>query len=138
MPITAPDHYTIRCADLAASWKFYEETLGLQVRKRDVPIPAFIVSIWPDRQVVHAFQASDEIEGILAKYPSPEDVGRWLTGRLQHVEFWAQGLDEFLDRFTAQGVPFVERMLPDKYQVGLTDPDGIRVNLNFPVSEGGT
>jgi catechol 2,3-dioxygenase-like lactoylglutathione lyase family enzyme len=135
MPITAPDHYTVRSRNIEASWKFYEETLGLQVRKRDVPVPAFIVSIWPDRQVVHVFQASEEMETVFANFPSSEAVKGWSTGRLHHVEFWAQGLAEFKARWQAQGVPFTERALPDKYQVALRDPDDIQVNLNFPLSE---
>ena len=135
MPIISPDHYTVRSRDIDASWKFYESVLGLQVRKRDVPVPAFIVSIWPDRQVVHVFQASDEMEAIFAKYPSRDELQGWNTGRIHHVEFWATGLNEFRERFKAQGVEFTERMLPDKYQVGVVDPDGITVNLNFPPAE---
>jgi catechol 2,3-dioxygenase-like lactoylglutathione lyase family enzyme len=135
MPIISPDHYTVRSKDIDASWKFYEQVLGLQVRKRDVPVPAFIVSIWPDRQVVHVFQASDEMEAIFAKYPPADELNGWNTGRIHHVEFWATGLADFKARWNAQGVKFSERMLPDKYQVGLQDPDGITVNLNFPPSE---
>jgi catechol 2,3-dioxygenase-like lactoylglutathione lyase family enzyme len=134
MPIIAPDHYTVRSADIDASWRFYEQTLGLQVRKRDVPVPAFIVSIWPDRQVVHVFQASEDMERVFARLPLA-DLQGWNTGRLHHVEFWATGLQEFRARFQDQGVAFTERALPDKYQVGLRDPDGIQVNLNFPLSE---
>ena len=135
MPIISPDHYTVRSKDIDASWKFYENVLGLQVRKRDVPVPAFIVSIWPDRQVVHVFQASDEMEAIFAKYPSSAELQGWNTGRIHHVEFWAIGLADFKQRWQSQGVPFTERMLPDKYQCGLVDPDGITVNLNFPPAE---
>jgi catechol 2,3-dioxygenase-like lactoylglutathione lyase family enzyme len=136
MPIISPDHYTVRSRDIDASWKFYESVLGLQVRKRDVPVPAFIVSIWPDRQVVHVFASAPEQEEVFAKYPSVEELKGLNTGRLLHVEFWATGLNEFRDRFKAQGVPFTERMLPDKYQVGVMDPDNIQVNINFPPSEG--
>ena len=135
MPIISPDHYTVRSRDIDASWKFYEQVLGLQVRKRDVPMPAFIVSIWPDRQVVHVFQASDDMEAIFAKYPSADELKGWNTGRIHHVEFWATGLAAFKERWQSQGVSFTERMLPDKYQVGLVDPDGITVNLNFPPAE---
>jgi catechol 2,3-dioxygenase-like lactoylglutathione lyase family enzyme len=135
MPIISPDHYTVRSKDIDASWKFYEQVLGLQVRKRDVPVPAFIVSIWPDRQVVHVFQASDEMEAIFAKDPAAEELQGWNTGRIHHVEFWATGLADFKARWNSQGVKFTERMLPDKYQCGVQDPDGITVNLNFPPSE---
>ena len=135
MPIISPDHYTVRSRDIDASWKFYESVLGLRVRKRDVPVPAFIVSIWPDRQVVHVFASTPEQDEVLAKYPTPEESKGLNTGRILHVEFWATGLNEFRDRFKAQGVPFTERMLPDKYQVGVMDPDNIQVNINFPPAE---
>ena len=45
MPITEWDHYTVRSRDAEASWAFYEQALGLNVRKREgFPVPAFIVS----------------------------------------------------------------------------------------------
>ena len=136
MPIISPDHYTVRSRDIDASWKFYESVLGLQVRKREgMPVPAFIVSIWPDRQVVHVFQASAENEEVFAKYPSADDTKGLNTGRIMHVEFWATGLEDFRARWNAQGTKFTERMLPDKYQIGIVDPDNIQVNINFPVAE---
>jgi hypothetical protein len=53
-----------------------------------------------------------------------------------HVEFWATGLAEYRASWNAQGVKFTERMLPDKYQIGIMDPDNIQVNINFPTTEG--
>jgi len=136
MPITEFDHYTVRSQDIDASWRFYEQTLGLKVWKRDVPVPAFIVGIG-ERQVVHVFQASPEMEAIFAQMPSADTLKGWNTGRLHHVEFWATGLNEMKAQLQQQGIAFSERKLPDKYQVGMTDPDGIQVNLNFPLSEAG-
>jgi len=61
MPISDIDHYTVRSANHEASWRFYEQVLGLTVRKREgTPVPAFKVSIG-DREVVHAL-------GFLARY----------------------------------------------------------------------
>jgi catechol 2,3-dioxygenase-like lactoylglutathione lyase family enzyme len=136
MGITRFDHYTVRSADLDASWRFYERVLGLSVRKREgVPMPAFIVSAG-DVEVVHVFQAGAEMDAALRRMaPDKRDPVSWSTGRLQHIEFWAASLDEMKRRWTAEGVEFTERTLPDKHQVGLRDPDDIMVNLNFPLSE---
>jgi catechol 2,3-dioxygenase-like lactoylglutathione lyase family enzyme len=135
MPITAWDHYTVRSQDATASWKFYEQALGLNVRKREgFAIPAFIVSI-EDREVVHVFQASPEMEAIFARMPLAEQLEGWTTGRLHHVEFWATDLQGVRERLSAQGVAVTERTLPDKHQLHMTDPDGIQVNLNFPLAE---
>jgi catechol 2,3-dioxygenase-like lactoylglutathione lyase family enzyme len=135
MPITEWDHYTVRSSDVAASWAFYEQALGLKVRRREgFPVPAFIVSI-DDREVVHVFQATPEMETIFARLPSADQVHGWTTGRLHHVEFWATDLAEMRARVAAHGVSVKERTLPDKHQLQMNDPDGIAVNLNFALSE---
>jgi hypothetical protein len=41
------------------------------------------------------------------------------------------------ERFARENVTIVERTLPDKHQVQMYDPDGIAVNLNFPLAEAG-
>ena len=135
MPITEWDHYTVRSRDAEASWAFYEQALGLNVRKREgFPVPAFIVSIG-GREVVHVFQASPEMESIFGRMPSADQLEGWTTGRLHHVEFWAADLARVRSGLAAHGVSVTERTLPDKHQLHMTDPDGIQVNLNFPLSE---
>ena len=136
MPISAFDHYTVRSADVDASWRFYEQALGLNVRRREgFPVPAFIVSIG-DREVVHVFQASPEMEAVFARMaPRDDETAQWRTGRLHHVEFWTTGVTEMRARLAAAGVAFRERTLPDKHQLNLTDPDGIQVGINFPLAE---
>jgi catechol 2,3-dioxygenase-like lactoylglutathione lyase family enzyme len=135
MPIVEWDHYTVRSKDADASWAFYEQALGLNVRRREgFAVPAFIVSIG-DREVVHVFQASPEMEAIFARMPSSDALDGWNTGRLHHVEFWATDLKSMRTRLASNGIALIERTLPDKHQVHMSDPDGIQVNLNFPLSE---
>ena len=135
MPIIDWDHYTVRSKDAAASRAFYEQALGLNVRERHgFAVPAFVVSIG-DREVVHVFQASPEIEAIFARMPPAEQLEGWLTGRLHHVEFWATDVVGMRERLRAHGVAVKERTLPDKHQLQMNDPDGIAVNLNFPLAE---
>ena len=135
MPITELDHYTVRSADHDASWRFYESALGLTVRKREgAAMPAFKVSIG-EREVGHVFQATPEMEAIFARLPSASVLEGWNTGRLHHVEFWASDLAEMKDRLARAGVAFTEVTLADKHQVRSYDPDGIAVNLNFPLAE---
>jgi catechol 2,3-dioxygenase-like lactoylglutathione lyase family enzyme len=139
MAITSFDHYTVRSHDLDAAWRFYEQALGLKVEARQgLPPGVKAAIVWcGDTQVVHLFQASEQMEAIFARMPSREQVEGWMTGRLHHVEFWATGLPEMRQRLKANGISFSERPLADKYQVGMTDPDNIQVNLNFPLAEAG-
>jgi len=136
MGITRFDHYTVRSSDIKASWRFYEHVLGLAVRSREgFPVPACIVSA-ADVEVVHIFQANPEVDAALQRLAQvKEQPVDWSTGRVQHVEFWATGLEEMKQLWAAEGVSFSERTLPDKHQVGLRDPDDIVVNLNFPLHE---
>ncbi|MBV9582257.1 MAG: VOC family protein [Chloroflexi bacterium] len=135
MPITDFDHYTVRSKNTDASRAFYEQALGLSVRPRaGFPIPAFIVSIG-SREVVHVFEASPEMETIFARMPSSDQLEGWLTGRLHHVEFWATDLSGVRARLAQQGIQVTERTLPDKHQLHMLDPDGIQVNVNFPLAE---
>jgi catechol 2,3-dioxygenase-like lactoylglutathione lyase family enzyme len=135
MPITEFDHYTVRSKDYEASWAFYERALGLNVRKREgFAVPAFIVSIG-DREVVHVFQASPEMEAIFARLPPADQLQGWNTGRLHHVEFWATDLAGMRIRLNDERVEVKERTLPDKHQLQMKDPDGIEVNLNFTLAE---
>lgn len=137
MPINSFDHYTVRSADIEASWRFYEQTLGLRVVERQVPNGRAARVQIGDTDVVHIFQATPEMEAIFARMPSREALAGWNTGRLHHVEFWATGLPETRDRLNRAGAPFSEATLADKHQLRLTDPDGIGVNLNFPLAEAG-
>lgn len=136
MAIEAFDHYTVRCRDLQASWRFYEQALGLDCRPRlDRPIPGAVVSIG-EREVVHLFQASPEQEAVLARLEPPDaEAAEWRTGRLHHVEFWAKDLPGMRARLQAAGAAFSERTLPDKHQISTRDPDGVAVGLNFPLAE---
>jgi hypothetical protein len=75
------------------------------------------------------------MEAIFARQPSAEQLEGWNTGRLHHVEFWASDIAALRARLAAHGIAVKERTLPDKHQLQMNDPDGIAVNLNFPLSE---
>jgi catechol 2,3-dioxygenase-like lactoylglutathione lyase family enzyme len=136
MSLTAFDHYTLSCSDVDATWRFYEEALGLKVTDRPgFPVKAAIVWIG-DTQVVHMFQARPEADAIFDRIkPRDDDSKQYPTGRILHVEFWAQDLVGMRSRLDSAGVEYAERTLPDKHQVTMEDPDGIHVGLNFPLAE---
>ncbi|MEK7215319.1 MAG: VOC family protein [Chloroflexota bacterium] len=138
MTITAFDHYTVRCRDLRASWLFYEQALGLRAEERlGASAPGARVYIG-ELEVVNLFQASPEQEAIFRRLVPPDDeAAQWPTGRLQHVGFWAKGVEALRTRLTANAVAFRERTLADKHQFFLHDPDGVEIEVNFPLSEVG-
>ncbi len=89
-----------------------------------------------DVQVVHLFQATSEQDAIFSRMgPADAETTRWRTGRLQHVGFWASGFEGMRNRLQERGAEFQERTLADKHQLILRDPDGIEIEVNFPLSE---
>ncbi|VTU15832.1 Glyoxalase-like domain protein [Variovorax sp. SRS16] len=60
------------------------------------------------------------------------------SGRIDHVCFNCEGIDEFVERLTRNGVVFNERKAhnSDLYQLFMREPiNGIKVELNFSAEE---
>jgi catechol 2,3-dioxygenase-like lactoylglutathione lyase family enzyme len=138
MTIEAFDHYTLRCADLKASWRFYADVLGFRVVEREgVSIPAAIVYLG-DMMLIHLFQAGTELEAIFSRLKAPDpEAAHWGTGRLHHIAFRASGLTDLRQRLTANGFTFDERTLPtqSKHLLLLKDPDNVEIELSFTLQE---
>jgi catechol 2,3-dioxygenase-like lactoylglutathione lyase family enzyme len=135
LTITGWDHYTLRCASLDTSWKFYAEVLGLRVVERPgMPVPAAIAYLG-DMMLIHLFQASAEQESEFAALPGPE--AKWATGRLHHVALRCRDLPAMRSRLAAHGVAFTERTLQGagKHLVICKDPDGVEMELAFGLDE---
>ena len=119
MTVDALDHYTLRTADLDAAVDFYVEVLGLRNGER----PAFAFpGAWlycGDAPVVHLVGVEGEVE-----------AG---TGPIDHIAFRASDLDAYAKRLTERSIPFERRQVPGRplRQLFLTDPNGVRIELNF-------
>ncbi len=120
MPLTALDHYTIRTSDLDRSVRFYAEILGLESGARP---PFRFPGAWlycDGRPVVHLAQRGQKAGGE--------------TGAIDHLAFRADGLADFTRHLAERGVAFDESDVPGLglHQVFLRDPDGVRIEVNFP------
>ncbi len=120
MPLTALDHYTIRTSDLDRAVRFYAEILGLESGARP---PFRFPGAWlycDGRPVVHLVQRGQKAGGE--------------TGAIDHLAFRADGLADFTRHLAERGVAFEESEVPGLglRQVFLRDPDGVRIEVNFP------
>ncbi len=128
MPAISLNHYTINVRDLDATKDFYEDIVGLKSGERPpLPFPGYWLYCGAT-PVVHLVGHRPEnapIEG------APE------TGRLDHIAFAAEDLDQMKQRLRARGVAFDERVLPrlNMTQLFFSDPDGISIEFNFPAAE---
>ncbi len=120
MSLTRLDHFTILCADLDRSRKFYSDVLGMTDGDR----PAFgFPGAWlyvGDRPVVHLIGGQNE-KGIST------------TGSVDHVAFAGADLPAMRSRFQSLNIAFDERGVPGRplRQVFLKDPDGVTIEINF-------
>ncbi len=139
----ALNHFSIRTLDLAATERFYCGLLGMQIGPRP-PFPFPGIWLYPGAADDYA-QAAIHIIGIDRN--DPEGLKRYLgdrdeaalvgTGVVDHVAFFATGLAGMLARLRERGVPCRERTVPalGLYQVFLSDPNGVVVELNYPAEE---
>jgi catechol 2,3-dioxygenase-like lactoylglutathione lyase family enzyme len=143
MPITAFDHYTVRCADLDAACAFYRDALGLRVEPRPLPPSqgtgappraalVYLTDVW----LVHLFQATAEQDAVFRRLePVDEEAARWRTGRLHHIALQGTDAAEMKLRLRQHGAAFWDRTIGERYQIIVKDPDGVELEINFPRSE---
>lgn len=138
MPITGFDHYTLRCRDIEATARFYERIMGFRAQAlHDLGFP-FRLMCHGEGAPVHLLGAGPELDAFLKREaPSYQDKPRRVTGNMEHVAFNATGLADFKERLAADGIPYAERDLPayGVSQLFFDDPDGVEIEVNFPIAE---
>jgi catechol 2,3-dioxygenase-like lactoylglutathione lyase family enzyme len=137
------NHFSIRTLDLNASKKFYCDVIGLIDGPRP-PFPFPGVWLYAGDTTQYA-NAAVHIIGLDAKNPNGlnqylgerDNTGLHGSGAVDHVAFFATGLEAMLAKLTAAGVEHRGREVPvlGLYQVFLDDPNGIVVELNYPAAE---
>ena len=116
------DHFNIRTRKLRETIHFYEDVLGLQNGERpNFSFPgAWMYS--EGRPVVHLVDISPTSE---AQKPD--------SGVVHHVAFVSSGFNAMKQRLAGKSVPFDTREVPGGalWQIFITDPNGVMVELNY-------
>jgi catechol 2,3-dioxygenase-like lactoylglutathione lyase family enzyme len=122
MAVEGLDHYTVNVRDLAASVQFYDEVLGLKPGERpDLGFPGAWLYCG-SRPIVH-----------LVAGRSP---GGMVNGAFDHVALGATDYAGTKGRLESRRVEFRSREIPGRRrQIFLRDPDGVTLELNFPMDE---
>lgn len=128
MALGGLDHVTIRVGTdrLQPVRDFYVELLGLEEGERP---PFTFPGHWlylGGRPVIH-------LAGREGHAASAD------TGGIDHIAFSASDLASIRGRLDRHGVAYDEQAVPliGLHQLFVTDPAGIKVELNFPASEAG-
>lgn len=116
------NHVNIVTARLAETRAFFVDVLGLS----DGPRPNFPFA-------GHWLYAGDKAVIHLQDFDA--DAGRGASGPLDHAAFDVADLSAAKRRLDAKGVAYQEiRLTPERGQLFLRDPNGVRIELGGPVS----
>ena len=135
MPLENLNHVLVLTRDLEATRDFYVDVLGLEDGYRP-PFPFSGHWIYlGDRAVVHVAEQRDYLEKRDRGRDGSADPD---TGSIDHIAFEASGLKAMIAKLEEQGITAHHRKVPDLdlHQVFVHDPNGIRIELNYPAHEG--
>lgn len=119
MTILGMDHYAIRTARLEPTRAFYEQALGFVAGPR----PPFAFSgYW-------LYCGAVPVVHLIGREPMGSE-----TGAVDHIAFRGDDLAAMRGRLTDQGIAYEERQVPtlNLIQLMLHDPNGIKIELNYP------
>ena len=138
MPLTRLDHLLVLSDDMDGTRDFYRDALGLEVGDRP---PLEFPGYWlyaagvpcvhvADREAYTAHSASTGIPA------SPPADG---TGAVDHLAFAGDDYDEVAERLERSGVEAKSNTVPGTgmRQLFLSDPNGVKIEINVMPAEGG-
>ena len=135
MPLENLNHVLVLAKDLEATREFYVDVLGL----RDGYRPPFAFDgHWiylGERAVIHVAELRDYLE---RRDRARDGAAGTSTGSIDHIAFEATGLQDMIATLKQHGISAQHRKVPnlDLHQVFVIDPNGIRIELNYPAHEG--
>ena len=123
MPATAMNHFTILTDDVPRTVSFYGELLGLTAGPRP---PFDFPGAWlyaGGQPILHVVGGKDRAD--------------LRSGVIDHMAFSATGLADTLALLTAHNIVHTCRRIAGggAWQVFFNDPNGARVELDFPADE---
>ena len=135
MPLENLNHVLVLTRDLEATRGFYVDVLGLEDGYRP---PFAFDGHWiylGERAVIHVAENRDYLDQRDRARDGSADNA---TGSIDHIAFEATGLKGMIATLEQHGIAARHRKVPhlDLHQVFVHDPNGIRIELNYPAHEG--
>lgn len=136
MALTRLDHFSIRTADVEGTRNFFVDVLGLTDGERP-PFPFPGAWLYCDgKDVIHIIGIDPKDKTGLVDYLGDREGGSLQgTGAIDHLAFMAQDIEAMRARLKDAGIQAREREVPllGVRQIFIEDPNGVTVELNFPL-----
>ena len=137
MPLSHLEHFLIQTEDLEATRDWYVRVLGMRVGPSpDFGFPVYWMYIG-ERDVLHITKGGAAVSAERLRYLGQSSQATEGSGVIDHVGFRATGLAATIAHLQSLGIAFTERQVDNQglYQLFLTDPNGVKVELNFLAAE---
>jgi catechol 2,3-dioxygenase-like lactoylglutathione lyase family enzyme len=137
------NHFSIRSLEIEKTSAFFNQVLGLTIGPRpEFPFPGVWLyngdeSSWANAGLHLIAIDKNDPEG-LKKYLGDRDTSSLHgSGAVDHIAFFANGLEEKIQLLKTLKVPYRERTVPvlKLHQIFLDDPNGVVIELNYPAAE---
>jgi catechol 2,3-dioxygenase-like lactoylglutathione lyase family enzyme len=137
------NHFSIRSLEIEKTSEFFSKVLGLTVGPRpEFPFPGVWLyngdeSDWANA-VLHLIAIDKNDPDGLKKYLGDRDPSSLRgSGAVDHIAFFAKGLEEKITLLKSLNIPYRERTVPvlKLHQIFLDDPNGVVIELNYPAAE---
>ena len=137
MPLSHLEHFLLQVDDIDATRAWYERVLGFTAGYTpDFKFPVCWLYLG-DRDVIHITQGGAKVSRERQTYLGQQSQATTGSGAIDHLAFRCTGLGDMLDHFKAEAIDHKTRQVDDQglFQVFLTDPNGIKIELNFAAAE---
>jgi catechol 2,3-dioxygenase-like lactoylglutathione lyase family enzyme len=137
MPLSHLEHALIQTADMEGTKNWYVDVLGMKVGPHpDFKVPVYWLYIG-DTDVLHIAEGGKNVSEARLKYAGQQSIDTYGSGVVDHLAFRCSGLDEMIANLKQRKVAFKERQVDNQglYQLFLIDPNGVKIELNFPAAE---
>ncbi len=137
MPLSHLEHFLIQTADIEVTRDWYVNVLGF----REGPHPDFkfpVVWLYLGKQdVVHLTQGGKNVSENRKAYLGQQSEALHGSGVVDHMAFRCTGLRDMMAHLQKNKVEFRKRMVSNQglFQLFLLDPNGVKIELNFPNAE---
>ena len=137
MPLSHLEHALIQTADMEGTKNWYVDVLGMKVGPHpDFKVPVYWLYIG-DHDVLHIAEGGKNVSEARLKYAGQQSTETYGSGVVDHLAFRCSELDEMISNLKQRGIAFKERQVDNQglYQLFLIDPNGVKIELNFPAAE---
>ena len=131
------NHIDLATKDMEATRQWYERVLGFKAGYTpDFKFPVCWLYLG-DRDIIHITEGGAGVSQARKAYLGQQSQATQGSGAIDHVAFRCTGLGDMLAHLKAEGVDHKTRQVDDQglFQIFLTDPNGIKLELNFANAE---